>query len=111
MLKKIISYGQTGAGQGALDAAINLNISYGALIPKEAATRINLFPGKYNLQELHTSSYPEPTEKNIIDSDGTLIMSHGKLTGESKLTQECAEKHSRPCLHIDLYVTSAFRLH
>jgi len=108
MLKKIISDGQTGAHQGALDAAINLNIPYRGLIPKEPPTRINLLSDKYNLQEIPTSSYPERTEQNVIDSDGTLILSHGKLTGESKITKECAERHVHPCLHIDLYVTSSF---
>ena len=55
-----------------------------------------------NLQEMPTKSYPKRTEQNVIDSDGTLIISHGKLTGGSKLTKEFADKHKKPCLHIDL---------
>jgi hypothetical protein len=57
---------------------------------------------KYNLQEMPTASYPKRTEQNVINSDGTLILSHGKLTGGSKYTEECADKHKRPCLHINL---------
>lgn len=38
---------------------------------------------------------------NFIDSDGTLIISHGKLTGDSALAEKYAEKHGRPCLHTD----------
>ena len=49
-----------------------------------------------------TASYPARTERNVLDSDGTLIVSHGKLTGGSKLTQKLARKHNKPCLHINL---------
>lgn len=49
-----------------------------------------------------TDSYQDRTEQNVIDSDGTVIISHGKLTGGSAYTQRMAKKHKRPCLHIDL---------
>jgi len=55
-----------------------------------------------------TKSYPKRTEKNVIDSDGTLIVSHGKLTDGSKYTLEMAVMHGRPRLHIDLDRTPAF---
>ena len=108
MLKKIISGGQTGADQGALDAAVFKGISHGGWIPKGRITENGPLPDKYNLQEMPTTSYAARTEKNVIDSDGTLILSHGRLTGDSKLTQRSAIRHNRPCLHIDLYTTSAF---
>jgi hypothetical protein len=44
----------------------------------------------------------------VIDSDGTLILSRGELTGGSDATREMALKHERPCLHIDLNRTPAF---
>ena len=46
--------------------------------------------------------YPARTEKNVQDSDGTVIFSHGPLTGGSKLTQKLANKHSKPCLRTNL---------
>jgi hypothetical protein len=50
-----------------------------------------------------TDSYPARTEKNVLDSDGTVIFTHGLLTSGSKLTQRLAKQHgNRPCLHIDL---------
>ena len=97
-----------GASQGALDAAIKLGIPHGGGIQKGPMTKINLLPGKYKLPEMPTTSYSKQAEQNVIDSDGTLILSHGKLTGGSKLTQECAAKHNRPFIHVDLYNTSAF---
>lgn len=49
-----------------------------------------------------TGEYSERTEKNILDSDGTLIVSHGRLTGGSALTRELAKRHNRPCIHVDM---------
>ena len=108
MIKKIISGGQTGADQGALDAAIKYSFPHGGWIPKGRMTEDGILPEQYELKEMPTSSYPKRTEQNVIDSDGTVIISHGKLTGGSKLTQKLAEKHSRPCLHINLNKTPAF---
>lgn len=102
MLKKIISGGQTGADQAGLDVAIKLGIPHGGWIPKGRMTEVGPLPEKYNLQEMPTKSYPKRTEQNILDSDGTLIVSHGKLTGGSKLTVDLANKHCRPFLHLDL---------
>ena len=101
MITKIISGGQTGADRAALDAAINVGLPHGGWVPKGRIAEDGPLPTKYKVQEMPTESYPERTEKNVIDSDGTLILSHGKLTGGSLLTQEFAGKHNKPCLHID----------
>lgn len=107
-IKKIISGGQTGADQAALDVAIELEIPHGGWIPKGRKTEDGVLPEKYKLQEMPTASYPKRTEQNILDSDGTLIISHGKLTGGSALTKKLAEKHGKPCLHVDLDATNPF---
>ena len=107
MIKKIISGDQTGAYQAAFDAAIKYNFPHGGWIPKDRKTEDGRLP-EYKLQEMSTDSYKERTEQNVIDSHGTVIISHGKLTGGSKLTEKLAEKHRRPCLHIDLYNTPVF---
>jgi hypothetical protein len=67
--KKIISGGQTGADQAALDVAIKLNIPHGGWIPKGRKTEAGLLPEKYQLQEMTSVSYPLRTEKNVIDHD------------------------------------------
>ncbi|MEA3415952.1 MAG: putative molybdenum carrier protein [Thermodesulfobacteriota bacterium] len=108
MIKKIISGGQTGADQAALDAAIKYNFPYGGWIPKGRKTEDGILPDKYKLKEMPADSYEKRTEQNVIDSDGTVIISHGKLTGGSKLTQELAEKYDRACFHADMNETSAF---
>ena len=109
MLKKIISGGQTGVDRAALDIAIKLGISHGGWIPKGRKTEDGVLPEKYKLQEMATTSVNKRTEENVIDSDGTLIISHGKLTGGSALTQNFAEKHEKPWLHIDLNSITLFK--
>ena len=104
-VKKIISGGQTGADRAALDFAIENNIPHGGWIPKGRKAEDGRLPDKYHLQEMNTTSYSKRTEQNIIDSDGTVIISHGKLTGGSLLTQELAVKHNKPCIHLDINKT------
>ena len=101
MITKIISGGQTGADRAALDVAIEHGIPHGGWIPKGRKTEAGPLPKKYQLQEMPTDSYPERTEKNVIDSDGTLIISHGNLTGGSDYTCKMAQKHNRPWIHVD----------
>jgi hypothetical protein len=108
MLKKIISGGQTGADQGALDAAIKYNFPHGGWIQKGRKTEDGILPYEYKLKELKSGAYPNYTERNVINSDGTLIISHGKFKGGSALPKKLAKEHNRPCFHIDLNETPAF---
>jgi predicted Rossmann-fold nucleotide-binding protein len=100
MISKLISGGQTGADRAALDVAIDLGIPHGGWLPKGRKTEAGRLPAKYQLNELPTDSYPKRTEQNVIDSDGTLIVSHGPLTGGSDYTRQMAEKHGKPLMHI-----------
>jgi hypothetical protein len=109
VIKKIISGGQTGADQGALDAAIKLGIPHGGWIPKGRLTEKGPLPDKYDLTEMPDTSYALRTEQNVIDSDGTLIISHGELSEGSDYTRKMAIKHHRPWLYINLNKTPAFK--
>lgn len=102
MIEKIVSGGQTGADQAGLDVAIELGIPHGGWVPKGRKTEAGRLPDHYRVKEISSVSYPQRTLMNIIDSDGTLIVSHGKLSGGSALTKALAAKHRRPCLHINL---------
>lgn len=100
---KIVSGGQTGADRAALDFAIEKGIEYGGWVPKGRLAEDGVIPARYStLRETSTSRYPERTRKNVEDSDGTLIVSHGELTGGSMLTHTIAGSINRPCLHLDL---------
>ncbi|MFC1489130.1 putative molybdenum carrier protein [Thermodesulfobacteriota bacterium] len=109
MVKKIVSGGQTGADQAALDTAIKLDIPHGGWISKGRKTENGPLPEKYQLQEMDTDSYAKRTEQNVIDSDGTLIISHGNLTGGTDYTRKMAIQHNRPWIHINLEQTIAFQ--
>ena len=105
-IKKIVSGGQTGADIAGLDAAIKQSIPYGGWIPKGRLTENGPLHENYQLQEMPTASYPERTAQNVIDSDGTVIFTHGALTGGSLLTRKKALQHDKLVLHLDLSATT-----
>ncbi len=99
---KIISGGQTGADRAALDAAMEAGLTYGGWLPKGRKAEDGPVPTRYHLQEMASPKYRDRTKKNILDSDGTLIISFGPLTGGSALTEALAIRHDRPCLHLNM---------
>ena len=110
VVRKIISGGQTGADQAALDVAIDFGISYGGWVPKGRKTENGPLDPKYEyMKESVSGRYGDRTMQNVVEADGTLIISHGKLTGGSRLTAQFAQKYGRPCLHVDLKETFRFK--
>ncbi len=104
-----MSGGQIGADQAALDVAIKLAIPHGGWIQKGRKTQSGTLPDKYKLKEMPTASYIKRIEQNVIDSDGTLIISHGSLTGGSDHSRKMILKHKRQLLHIDLLQIEALQ--
>ena len=102
VVSKIVSGGQTGADRAALDSAIELGVPHGGWLPKGRKAEDGPLSMRYQLKELRSGGYPKRTEMNVLDSDGTLIFSHGKLSGGSKLTRTLARRFNRPLLHINL---------
>ena len=101
-LKKIVSGGQTGVDQAALDIAIRLKIDHGGWVPKGRLTEAGPLASKYDMDEMPSADYPQRTEQNVIDSDGTLLISRGTPKGGTDYTRKMALKHGRQLLHIDL---------
>jgi len=101
MVSKIISGGQTGADQGALDGAISCGFPYGGTIPAGRKTETGILPRSYKMHELNSSHYADRTEQNVRDGDATLILSNGPLTGGSALTEKIAQRLDKPYLHVD----------
>ena len=102
MVNMIISGGQTGVDQAALDAAISSGIRHGGWLPAGRKTEDGPLSTRYALVEMQTSSYPQRTRKNVMEAEATLIISGGQLTGGSALTAAIATELHKPCLHIDL---------
>lgn len=102
IFSKIIFGGQTGADQGALDAALELNHPCGGWCPKGRKSEAGPIPDKYPVQEHPSGSYPIRTEANIKDSDGTLIFTYGKPSGGTGKAVEYTDQHRKPIYIIDL---------
>ncbi|MBU1343879.1 MAG: putative molybdenum carrier protein [Proteobacteria bacterium] len=102
-IKKVISGGQTGADIAGTDAAIACRAPYGGWLPKGRKTENGPVPKEYTeFLEMGRGGYPKRTEQNVIDSDGTVIFTYGKLAGGSSLTKNFSVKNKKPWLHIDL---------
>jgi len=106
MLKTIVSGFQTGADIAGADAAISCNFPYMGWIPKGRRTEDGPLDKKYDAWEMVTVGYPKRTEKNIMASDGTVIFTHGKLTGGSALARKLAARHKKSCLHLNMLTHS-----
>jgi hypothetical protein len=109
MLSKIVSGGQTGVDRAALDVAIELDIPYSGWIPKGRLAEDGMVPEKYKLKEMPNDRYVERTEQNVVDSDGTLIIARGTLSGGSAYTRKMAMKHGKPWSYVDLDKIIAFQ--
>ena len=93
--------GQTGADRTALDWAIWHDIPHEGWCPKGRKAEDGSIGSKYLLKETPTSTFPQRTEWNVRDSDGTVIFSLAPaLTGGSKKTAAFAIKLKKPWLHI-----------
>lgn len=101
-MHKIVSGGQTGADRGALDAAIDLGLEHGGYCPAGRRAEDGRVPDRYRMIEMPGSDYAERTERNVLESDGTLLVTRGPPHGGSSLTAALAHRHLRPFLHIDL---------
>jgi hypothetical protein len=98
----IVSGGQTGVDRAALDAAIELGIPHGGWCPRGRLAEDGRIPDRYQLRESDSSEYPVRTEQNVLDSDATLILYRGRLSGGTELTRRLAQQHRRPNLAVDL---------
>ncbi len=108
LLDKIVSGGQTGADRAALDFAIKFNIPHGGWITKGRRTESGPLPDIYKLKEMDTRDYPARTRQNILDSDGTVIIARGPLTGGSALTYALARKTDKWVCRINLLEQDIF---
>lgn len=102
MIRKVISGGQTGVDRAGLDAAREASIPTGGYCAKGRLAEDGAIPERYPMSELESSFSSFRTEKNVVASDGTLILNKGELTGGTFLTQEFAAKHGKPHLVVQL---------
>ena len=79
-----------------------LGITHGGWCPRGRRSEDGRIDLRYELKETESRDYAERTERNVIESDGTLILFQNRLSGGSHLTWKLALRHGRPVLKIDL---------
>lgn len=102
MIRKVVSGGQTGADRAALDVALKLGVPSGGWCPHGRLAEDGPLASIYPLTETLSCEYSQRTEWNVRDSDGTLVLHRGRLSGGTAFTIELAEQQTKPCLVLDL---------
>src|SRR5262249_25460405 len=102
MFVKIVSGGQTGVDRAALDFALEHGIPCGGWCPQGRLAEDGVIPERYPLQETPWDGYPQRTEWNVRDADGTLILTRGEPDGGTAYTERVAGERKKPCLVVDL---------
>ena len=95
---EIISGGQTGVDRAALDAALLLGSRHGGWCPRGRKDEDGRIPSKYALKETPSEEYTQRTEWNVRDSDGTFVLTRGKVSGGTAFTIQLARQYGKPCL-------------
>ncbi|MDP2941799.1 MAG: putative molybdenum carrier protein, partial [Candidatus Omnitrophota bacterium] len=99
----IISGGQTGADRGALEGARKAGLSTGGWAPKGYHTERGPDPTlkDFGLQAVSSygiEGYRDRTERNIVDSDGTVIFADKPGSPGTKLAISLIAKYKKPCI-------------
>lgn len=98
---KIVSGAQTGVDRGALDAALVNNIPCGGWVPAGRKAEDGVIPESYPVQVLAGAGYRQRTKKNVLDSDGTVIIYFAMLSGGTEQTLRYCLSENKPCLMLD----------
>lgn len=110
MIRKIVSNGRIGVARGALDAALALDIPHGGWRIPDTIREDEPLPKKYTLQEMKTKSNTRCVERNVTETDGTLILIFADEMPEDALAaRKSADKHHMPWILINLDRTGTFQ--
>jgi hypothetical protein len=99
---KVVSGGQTGVDRAALDVALEKGLPCGGWCPRGRRAEDGPIDERYPLQETPWDSYPQRTDWNVRDSDGTLVLASGEPDRGTALTIRLAAGRNKPCLVLDL---------
>jgi hypothetical protein len=108
VIDKIISSGRTGVELAGLDVAVKLGITHGGWAPRGMRNEQGPLPERYDLQEVPALGFKHAMKQNIMNSDGTLLVTRGRKTDETRFAVETTLSHQRQLLHLDLSQYSSF---
>ena len=87
--------------RAALDVALKHGIEAGGWCPIGRLDEFGRIPDRYPLKELRSGGFTERTLQNVKDSDGTVIVYPGKLSGGTEQTVRFCIERGRPNELID----------
>ena len=87
--------------RAALDVAPKHGIESGGWCPTGRLDEFGRIPDRYPVRELESGGFTERTLQNIKDSDGTVIIYPGKLSGGTEQTVHFCVEQRRPHELID----------
>ncbi len=88
--------------RAALDVALELGLPCGGWCPKGRRAEDGRIPDRYPMEEASSPDYRVRTELNVQDSDGTLILTLGRLIGGTLLTLKFSSRLHKPYFVVDL---------
>lgn len=101
----VISGGQTGADQGALEAALEKSVLCTGWCPRgRRAERGARIPRRFPVISLEDVEYPLRTLANVRSATATLVFTRGDRTVGTSKTIRMARDQKKPCLVVDLGV-------
>lgn len=95
---RIVSGGQEGVGQGALEAAVDLGLEWGGWMPKGGKIEYGLVETRFRgkMKEHASADFSTWMRQNIVDSHATLVVADSlPLTGDTLQTKRMAESVMR----------------
>ena len=97
----VVSGGQTGVDRAALDAALAFGADCSGWCPEGRQAEDGVIPARYPLAELPGGDYLARTRQNVVDSDATVIIYFGRLSGGTERTLEFCLAGRKPYLLLD----------
>ena len=82
------------------------DIPHGGWCPRGRRAEDGRLHRRYSLRETDSSDYSERTKKNVEDTDGTLIINSGALSGGTAKTASYARSVHKPLMIVGLEETS-----
>ncbi len=101
-LRRIISDGQAGVDRAILDVAKVYGVSSGGWCPKSGMAEDGHISSSYHLRSTASESPCVRVQRNIHESDATLLITFGTTSELAHKITTLSEEASHPILHIDM---------